>query len=195
MFLEIVENGISNVDKLLICLAIILLLTIVWTILIGIMCKMRGTTTYVKKTNRFVLDDEDDDEDEYTKERITVASTKSTSTKKASKKKTTKTTKASKTTKKPKKTTKKRTTTSSASRTNRVVRSSSNNQEVYVKVKFYRTNKDLIYVAPENVILRKGEKIKVRTDEGNIRTATVTQGNYKREKYKTYEYQTLELVD
>ena len=103
--------------------------------------------------------------------------------------------KASKTTKKPKKTTKKRTTTSSASRTNRVVRSSSNNQEVYVKVKFYRTNKDLIYVAPENVILRKGEKIKVRTDEGNIRTATVTQGNYKREKYKTYEYQTLELVD
>ena len=177
MILEIVENGMSNADKLLICLAIILLLTIVWTILICIMCKMRGYTTYVDKTNRFLLDDDEDDD------KIVVSSKKANKNTKKQTKKTTKKAKAIKTTK-----------TRSATRTTRVVKASSN-QEVYVKVKFYGTSKNLIYVAPENVILRKGEKIKVRTDEGNIRTATVTQGNYKRDKYKTYEYQTLELVD
>ena len=189
MFVEIVENGkgISDADKLLICLAIILLLTIVWTILIGIMCRMRNqNTTTIKKTNKFLLDDDDDDDE------LVVASTKTrVASKKSSSKYTAK--RAKKTTKKTRKTTKK-TNTKSASRTSGVVRSNSN-QEVYVKVKFYRTNKNLIYVAPENVILRKGDKIKVRTDEGNIRTATVTQGNYLREKYRTYEYQTLDLVD
>ena len=165
MFLEIVENnGISNADKLLICLAIILFLTIIWTILIGIMYKMRETKyTTVKKTNKFLIDDDDDDE-------VVVVK---------------------KNTKKAKKTTKK---TSAAKKTKRVVRVKSN-QETYVKVKFYGTRKNLIYVAPENVILRKGDKIKVRTDEGDIRTATVTQGNYTRDKYKTYEYQTLDLVE
>lgn len=165
MFCEVVENGYTNLDKLLICLIIILFLTIVWTILIGFMYKMRGNTTYVSKTNKFLLDEDDDDE------KIVVK----------------------KTTKKSKKTKKTNKKTASASRTKRIVKVASN-QETYVKVRFYRTKKDLIYVAPENVILRKGDKIKVRTDEGDIRTATVAQGNYTREKYKTYEYQTLDLV-
>ena len=190
MFVDIVENGkgFSDADKLLICLAIILLLTIVWTILIGIMCRMRNNTTVVKKNNKFLLD-EDDDDDEIVVTSSRIASGTSSSKYKAKRAKKTTTKKAKKT-----KRTTKRSNTRSASRTNRVV-SSSSNQEVYVKVKFYGTNKNLIYVAPENVILRKGEKVKVRTDEGNIRTATVTQGNYLREKYKTYEYQTLDLVD
>ena len=166
MFCEIVDNGISNADKLLICLAIILLLTIVWTILIGIMYKMREGKT-VTKVNRFLLEDD---------EKIVKKSTKK------------------KTTSKAKKTTKKTTKRVSARSTNRVIKTGSN-QEVYVKVRFYGTNKDLIYVAPENIILRDGEKIKVRTDEGSIRTATVAKGNYLREKYKTYEYQTLDVVE
>lgn len=188
MFVEIVENGVSNTDKLLICLIIILFLTIVWTILIGIMCKMRDGSTVVKKTNRFLLDEDDDDE------KVVVKSSKKKTTKKTTKKatkKTTKTKKAKKTTKKKSSTTK----TSAAARTTNSIVSSGNNQEVYVKVRFFGTDKNLIYVAPENVILRNGEKIKVRTDEGNIRTATVVEGNYLREKYKTYEYQTLDLVE
>lgn len=163
MFLDVVENGsISNVDKLLICLAIILFLTIIWTILIGIMYKMRDSRyTTVKKTNKFLLD-EDDDEDKI----VVVKKKQAKKTKK----------------------------TNAAKKTKRIVRVNSN-QETYVKVKFYGTKKNLIYVAPENVILKKGDKLKVRTDEGDIRTATVTQGNYTREKYKTYEYQTLDLVE
>ena len=177
-FGEIMENGISNLDKLLVCLAIILLLTIVWTILIGIMYKMREGSTTKKVSKKLLLEDDDDDEV------VALKSTTSSRSYKASRKTTKKTTK---------KKAAKKSSTRSASKTNRVVKSSSN-QEVYVKVKFYGTTRSLIYVAPENVILRKGEKIKVRTDEGNVRSATVTQGNYLREKYKTYEYQTLELA-
>ena len=170
MFCEIVENGISNADKLLICLAIILLLTIVWTILIGIMYKMREKTT-VNKVNKFLIEDDDKVINKTTKK------TKKKSTKRTTKKSTKKTTKRV-----------------SAATTNNTLRTNSN-QEVYVKVRFYRTRKDLIYVAPENLILRKGDKIKVRTDEGSLRTATVVEGNYLREKYKTYEYQTLDVVE
>ena len=166
MFCEIVENGISNVDKLLICLAIILLLTIVWTILIGIMYKMKENN-FVKKTNKFIIEDD---------EKVTKTATKKT------KKKSTK------------RTTRKKTKRVNATTTNKVLKTN-NNQEVYVKVRFYRTKKVLIYVAPENLILRKGDKIKVRTDEGSIRTATVVEGNYLREKYKTYEYQTLDVIE
>ena len=168
MFCEIVENGISNADKLLICLAIILLLTIVWTILIGIMYKMRENRP-VKKVNKFIIEDD---------EKIVKKTTKKTKKKSAKRNATKKTTKRVNATKV----------------TNNTLKASSN-QEVYVKVRFYRTNKDLIYVAPENIILRDGEKIKVRTDEGSIRTATVVKGNYLRDKYKTYEYQTLEVVE
>lgn len=166
MFCEVVENGISNADKLLICLAIILLLTIVWTILIGIMYKMRENNP-VKKVNKFIIEDD---------EKIVKKSTKTT------KKKSTK------------RTTKKASKRVSATTTNKALKTNSN-QEVYVKVRFYRTKKVLIYVAPENLILRKGDKIKVRTDEGSLRTATVVEGNYLREKYKTYEYQTLDVVE
>ena len=131
MFVEIAEKGFSDADKLLVCLAIILLLTIIWTILIGIMCKMRTTT--VKKTNKFLLEDDEDDDE------ITVTSTKLAATK-SSNKYTAK--RRNKTTKKAK--------TKSASKTTRVVKSGSN-QEVYVKVKFYGTTKNLIYVAPERL--------------------------------------------
>lgn len=184
MFVEIVENGMTNTEKLLICLMIILFLTIVWTILIGIMCKMREGTTVVKKTNRFLLDEDDDDD------KVVVKKTSKKTTKKTTKKKTT--------TKKAKKTTKKKTSktsTKAAAKTTNSIVTAGSNQEVYVRVRFYGTEKNLIYVAPENIILRKGEKIKVRTDEGNIRTATVVEGNYLRDKYKTYEYQTLDLVE
>ncbi len=88
----------------------------------------------------------------------------------------------------------KKTNTRNTSRTTSYI-ASRTNKETYVKVKFYGTNKNLIYVAPENVILRKGDKVKVRTDEGETRTATIVQGNYTRDKYKTYEYQTLDLVE
>ena len=165
------ESGISNTDKLLICLAIILLLTIVWTILIGIMYKMRENTLKETKKSKFLLDEDDEDD------KIVVKTSKTTR----------------KTTKKATKKTAKKAKTKSAKKTTRVVRVKSN-KETYVKVKFYGTKKNLIYVAPENVILKKGDKVKVRTDEGDIRTATVTQGNYTRDKYKTYEYQTLDLV-
>lgn len=114
-----------DIDKLLISLAIIILLTIVWTILIGVMYSMRGNE--VKR--RIVLEKDETD-----------------------------------------------------------------NLETYVQVRFYRTKKDLIYVAPKNSILKKGDKIKVLTDEGNIRTCRIVKGNYTREKYKSYEYQTLNVV-
>ena len=185
MFCDVVENGITNTDKLLICLAIILFLTIIWTILIGIMYKMKSNDVVVKKTNKFLLDD-DEDEEKVVVKNTTVKAKKTTT------KKTKKTKKA--TTKKTRKTNKKSNTVK-ASAVTPIVKEANTNKEVYVKVRFYRTDRDLIYVAPENVILKKGDKIKVRTDEGDIRTATVAQGNYLREKYKTYEYQTLELVD
>ena len=122
------ENGITNLDKLLICLAIILLLTIVWTILIGIMYKLKegGTTTSKISKSKLLLDADDEDEV------ITV--------KKTSKKtnKTRKTRKTRKTTKK-KTTSTKKTSTRSASRTTPVVKSNTSNQEVYVKVRFYGT--------------------------------------------------------
>ena len=173
------ESGISNTDKLLICLAIILLLTIVWTILIGIMYKMRDNTTVVKKS-KFLLDDDDDDDVVVVKSKKKKTTTRKTkTTKKAS-------TKKAKTTKKASTRNTNKTTSYITSRTDK---------ETYVKVKFYGTSKNLIYVAPENVILRKGDKVKVRTDEGETRTATIVQGNYTRDKYKTYEYQTLDLVE
>jgi hypothetical protein len=125
----------TEVDKLLICLAIILLLTIIWTILIGIMYSFNGNKTTRKK--KILLDDDYDDLDEDEFDNIL---------------------------------------------------------ETYVQVRFYRTKKDLIYVAPKNVVLRKGDKLKVLTDEGDIRTCRVVKGNYTREKYKNYEYQTLNIV-
>lgn len=126
----------TEVDKLLVCLAIILFLTIIWTILIGIMYNMN---TYKRTSKKKLSLDYDDDEfdDEYDNDKL----------------------------------------------------------ETYVQVRFYKTNKDLIYVAPKNVILNKGDKLKVLTDEGDIRTCKVVKGNYTREKYKTYEYQTLNIVE
>jgi len=118
----------KEIDKLLICLAIVLLLTIIWTILIGIMYSIRGNKTTKKKK---ILNDFENDDD----------------------------------------------------------------LETYVQVRFYRTKKDLIYAAPKMTILKVGDKIKVLTDEGEIRTCRVVKGNYTRKKYKNYEYQVLNIVN
>lgn len=134
-----VESWITPQDKMLISLALILLLTIVWTILIGIIYKMNENKyekTIIKKSN------EDD------KKKI----------------------------KSPKRRTK-----------------SKSNLETYVKIRYYRTKSDLIYIAPKNVTLLEGQKIKVKVDDNTIKSATVIKGNYTREKYKKYKYVPLEL--
>ena len=64
----------------------------------------------------------------------------------------------------------------------------------YTKIKFYRSDRELIYVVPKNTYLIEGQKIKVRIDEDTVRTAKVIKGNYTREKYKGYEYKTIEIV-
>lgn len=64
----------------------------------------------------------------------------------------------------------------------------------YTKIKFYRSNRELIYVVPKNTYLIEGQKIKVRIDEDTVRVAKVIKGNYTREKYKGYEYKTIEIV-
>ena len=69
-----------------------------------------------------------------------------------------------------------------------------NSTETYVRVRFNKAKDDLIYVAPKNILLKKGDKMKVLTDEGNIRTCMVIKGNYTREKYKKYKYQKLNIV-
>lgn len=135
-----VEGNFTEADKLLICLALILLLTIVWTILIGIMYKMRGEKVVSYKKSRFIEDDEDDEEDE--KEYIPVENI--------------------------------------------------GDLETYVKIRFNRTNKNLIYKAPDRIQLEEGQKIKVRVDDDTVKNATVVKGNYIREKYKA-NYKELEL--
>ena len=152
------EEVITGTDKLLICLALILLLTIVWTILIGILYKMNERKyRRVEKKKKIVDDyyDIDDDDDDYEEEYKRIAYKKS----------------------------------------NKYKSKRNSNLETYVKVRFLRTKKDLIYVAPDNVELVEGQKIKVRIDEDTVRTAIVAKGNYTREKYKTYEYNTLEIEE
>ena len=146
------ENA-TYLDKLLICLALILFLTIVWTILIGIMYR---NSTPKKVTKKSLLLDEDLDDDEELV--ITKKTTKEKKTKEKKKRK----------------------------RIIKINKNKDKNKEEYVQVKFYGTKKNLIYVAPNGIKLKKNDKVKVRTDEGKIRTATVTKGVYKREKYKTY---------
>lgn len=172
-------------DKLLICIALILLITIVWTILIGIIYKIaEKNATTTKK--RIIYDDDDDEEydnykedDEYlieeslyenvpeTKKTVKVASSKTTATK------------TLKNTNK-KKTTKKSTTLNS-------------NKETYVAVRIARAKEDTIYLVPKNTIFQKGDKIKINVDN-EIKNATVTKGNYRREKYKSKNVELLDLI-
>lgn len=154
-----VENGITNSDKLLICLALILLLTIVWTILIGILYKM-NEKKYMNRKKKIIIDDEEDDDEDYEYEDEIIYRN------------------------------------SNYKSNRKVIKQTKNsNLETYVKVRFYRSNKTLIYVAPRNIILSEGQKVKVRVDDDTIRTATVIKGNYTREKYKNYEYFTLDVVE
>ena len=66
--------------------------------------------------------------------------------------------------------------------------------ETYCKIKFHGSDKSLIYVVPEGTVLEKDQKIKVRIDEDTIRVAKVIKGNYVREKYKSFEYKTIDIV-
>ena len=76
----------------------------------------------------------------------------------------------------------------------KVVVVSEDELETYVKIKFHGSNDSFIYVAPEDVVLEKDQKIKVRIDENTVRSAKVIKGNYTRTKYKSYEYKTLDIV-
>ena len=75
------------------------------------------------------------------------------------------------------------------------IKTSLPNLETYVKIRFYRSNKNSIFVAPKNITLVEGQKVKVQVDENTVKTAVVTKANYTREKYKSYEYQTLKIAE
>lgn len=135
-----VEGTFTEADKLLICLAIILLLTIVWTLLIGIMYKMRERNIVAYKKSRLIEDEENDEEEE--EEYVSIDGI--------------------------------------------------SDLETYVKIRFNRTDKNLIYIAPKRIQLEEGQKIKVRVDDDTVKNATVIKGNYIREKYKS-NYKELEL--
>lgn len=64
----------------------------------------------------------------------------------------------------------------------------------YTKIKFYRSDREFIYVVPKNTYLIEGQKIKVRIDADTVRVAKVIKGNYTREKYKGYEYKVINIV-
>jgi hypothetical protein len=148
-----VEETITGTDKLLICLALILLLTIVWTILIGILYKMNERKyRRIEKKKKIIVDDYDLDDD-YEDAKIVFKKRDKYKSRRLS------------------------------------------NMETYVKVRFLRTKKDLIYVAPDDIDLVEGQRIKVRVDEDTVRSAIVVKGNYTREKYKNYEYNTLEVEE
>ena len=136
------DSSITEVDKLLICLALILLLTIVWTILIGILYKINEKRYYNYKKSLIEKDNDD----------LIVVRTKERTKGKS-------------------------------------------NLETYVKIRFYRSDKKEIFIAPKKVELIEGQKIKVRVNEDTVKTAVVVKGNYTREKYKSKEYPVLNIVN
>ena len=137
-------EGYTNFDKLLICLALILLITIVWTIMIGVLYKMNEMKYSPKKR---IVYEEDDDE-------VIIKKGKSKKNK---------------------------------------LKKASSKLVTYVKIKYYKSNKKLIFVAPKDIELVEGQKVKVRQKDGSVRTAVVVKGNYTREKYKSFEYDTLNI--
>ena len=147
-------------EKLLICLAIILFLTIVWTITVGILYRMyeKNRTTYESKI----------DEDKLVVTRRVKKESKVEKKEKTEKVETKKVEKESKVARK---------------------------LETYVKVKFHGSKRIFIYVVPPKLVLVEKQKIKVRIDEDTVRSATVIKGNYTREKYKSFEYKTIEVVE
>ncbi len=171
-FLATSNCEMSTSDKLLICVIILLFITIVWTILIGIMFKLNERRYYYNQLLRNGNDEFDGryilDEDK--KETVVVAKKVNTES--------------------PKKTTKKKTT-------KKIIKVSSNKEiETYVKIRFLNSEKKIIYIAPEGVLLNPGDRIKVRVDKDTVRTAVVVKGNYTRKVYKNNDtYKTLELTD
>ena len=164
-------------DKLLICIALILLITIVWTILIGIIYKLaERNSTIVSKKKIYVEDDEDDEddysnylekkEDEY--ETVKVVETKT-------------------------KTSPKKKTKSNSSKTKTITKVVNTDKETYVRVRFARAKEDTIYMIPKNTIFDEGDKIKINVD-GEIKNATVTKGNYRRDRYKNKDIEVTNLV-
>ena len=147
-------------EKLLICLAIILFLTIVWTITVGILYRMyeKNRTTYESKI----------DEDKLVVTRRVKKESKVEKKEKTEKVETKKVEKESKVARK---------------------------LETYVKVKFHGSKRIFIYVVPPKLVLVEKQKSKVRIDEDTVRSATVIKGNYTREKYKSFEYKTIEVVE
>lgn len=202
------ENGISDIDKLLICLAIIIVLTIIWTILVGITYKMYQTKYFYEKLKRYNDgddfdddtydedylkddnddDDEEDEEDEEDEDEITFKNVYENNE------------------------------SSSYNYENDLKgyydddnddKEEINNiitekkepivkvekeKETYVKIRFNDSNKIHIFVAPFRKRLLVGEKIKVRIDEDTVKNAVVVKENYTREKYKNKEYDELEIV-
>ena len=170
-------------DKLLICIALILLITIVWTILIGIIYKIAEKNARVSK-KRIVYDEDEDEEDndeeddEYlieenlyesvpeTKKTVKVASSKTNITKSVKKTNNNKT---------------KRTTVLNP------------NKETYIAVRIAREKEDTVYLVPKNTTFQKGDKIKINVDN-EIKNATVTRGNYRREKYKSKKVELLDFI-
>ena len=55
------------------------------------------------------------------------------------------------------------------------------------------SDKKLIYVAPKNIEFTEGQKIKVKQKDGTVKTAVVVKPNYTRNKYKSFDYETLEI--
>ena len=170
-FLATSNCEMNSSDKLLICVIILLFITIVWTILIGIMFKLNERRYYYNQLlrngnndfdGRYILDEDKKEEDVVAKKVIVES---------------------------PKKTTKKT--------TKKVVRVSANKEnETYVKIRFLKSDKKIIYIAPKGVTLSTGDRIKVRVDNDTVRTAVVVKGNYTRKVYKNNDtYKTLELSD
>jgi hypothetical protein len=171
-FLASSNCDISSTDKLLICVIILLFITIVWTILVGIMFKLNERRYYNRLSLRakdefdekYYIDEKEDIEIEEEKKKVVVPA-KKIAPKTETKTETKKETKVSKT----------------------------KEEETYVKIRFYRSDRTLIYIAPKNMILKTGDKIKVRVDKDTVRTATVVKGNYTRKVYKNREVKSLEL--
>ena len=191
-------NGISDIDKLLICLAIIIVLTIIWTILVGITYKMYQTKYFYEKIKKYnngddfdddtydeeYLDDnfeedendEDDEEEEIVYKQILYDNNENElkgyyDDDYVDKEEINNIIKEEKTSK----------------------GKTEKEKETYVKIKFDDSNKIHIYVAPFRKKLHIGEKIKVRVGEDIVKNAVVVKENYTREKYKNKEYDELEI--
>lgn len=183
-FMEIAEGGIANTDKLLVCIIILLFITIVWTMLITIMFRMNERKYYYSK-KLVVKDDKEDEEDEEEEEDDEEEDEEDTYFYDDSDDYDIEDDEDEEEIKYVKQ---------EATKPVKVAKLIDSNLETYVKIRFYRSDRTLIYVAPKGKVLNKGDKIKVRIDEDTVRTAVVVKGNYTRKRYKNYNYKTLDLI-